>query len=114
TTTSDIGGRFATPRANPRTTRVLFQGPTAYLGKLHAHVTELQPGGGYSAHADKYDVAIILFSGTVETLGKTVGPGGSIYYSAGQLHGMRNVGDNPAKYLVIEFHGERAARPAAR
>ena len=31
TTLSDIGGRFAAPRGTPRTTRVLFEGPTAYL-----------------------------------------------------------------------------------
>jgi quercetin dioxygenase-like cupin family protein len=81
---------------------------------LHAHVTELQPGGGYDAHADKYDVAIIVFSGTVETLGKTLGPGGSVYYAAGQRHGMRNVGKESAKYLVFEFHGPNASRKAAR
>jgi quercetin dioxygenase-like cupin family protein len=91
----------------------LFEGPTAFLGKLHAHVTELQPGGGYPAHADKYDVAIIVFSGTVETLGQRLGPGGSVYYSAGQRHGMRNVGTDPAKYLVFEFHGPHAGRHAA-
>jgi quercetin dioxygenase-like cupin family protein len=94
--------------------RVLFEGPTSFLGKLHAHVTELQPGGGYDAHADKYDVAIIVFSGTVETLGKTLGPGGSVYYAAGQRHGMRNVGKESAKYLVFEFHGPNAGRKATR
>ena len=111
---SDIGGRFAPPRETPFTTRLLFEGPTAYLGKLHAHVTGLQPGAGYPAHADEYDVAIIVFSGTVETLGKTVGPGGSIYYAAGQPHGMRNVGNDPAKYLVFEFHGPQDGGAAAR
>ena len=111
TTLSDIDGRFASQRDTPRTMRVLFEGPTAYLGELHAHVTELQPAAGYPEHADKYDVAIIVFSGTVQTLGKTVGPGGSIYYAAGQRHGMRNVGKDPAKYLVFEFHGPRGRTP---
>jgi quercetin dioxygenase-like cupin family protein len=97
-----------------KTEGVLFEGPTSFLGKLHAHVTELQPGGGYGAHADKYDVAIIVFSGTVETLGKTLGPGGSVYYAAGELHGMRNVGKEAAKYLVFEFHGANAGRKRAR
>lgn len=89
--------------------RRLFEGPTAYLGKLHAHVTDLQPGAGYPPHKDKYDVAILVFSGTVETLGKTVGPGGSIYYAAGESHGMRNVGDEPTRYLVFEFHRAKLA-----
>jgi quercetin dioxygenase-like cupin family protein len=86
-----------------------FEDPTAYLGKLHAHVTDLQPGAGYPAHEDKYDVAILVFSGSVETLGKRVGPGGSIYYAAGEPHGMRNAGDQPARYLVFEFHGPKRA-----
>lgn len=103
----DIGGKTAEINSKPRSMRVLFQGPTAYLGKLHAHVTDLQPGAGYAAHTDKYDVAILVFSGVVETLGQTVGPGGSIWYSAGEPHGMLNVGTEAARYLVLEFHGPK-------
>jgi hypothetical protein len=84
--------------------KLLFQQATDQLPKLHAHLTTLQPGGGYEAHADPYDVAIILFSGEVETVGERVKPLGVIYYSAGELHGMRNVGTVPATYLVFEFH----------
>jgi quercetin dioxygenase-like cupin family protein len=105
----DIGGIDAPQSPKARTGRVVFEDPTAYLGKLHAHVTDLQPGAGYPAHEDKYDVAILVFSGTVETLGKRVGPGGSIYYAAGEPHGMRNAGDQPARYLVFEFHGPKRA-----
>jgi mannose-6-phosphate isomerase-like protein (cupin superfamily) len=50
----------------------------------------------------------------VETLGKTLGPGGSVYYAAGQSHGMRNVGKEAAKYLEFEFHGPNGGRKAAR
>lgn len=85
--------------------RLLFEGPTAHLGKLHAHITELQPGAGYPPHADAYDVAIVVLSGQVETLGQRVEPFGAIYYSAGEMHGMKNVGDTVAHYLVFEFHG---------
>jgi quercetin dioxygenase-like cupin family protein len=85
----------------------LFESQTAYLGKLHAHVTDLQPGVGYAPHKDRHDVAILVFSGQVETLGQRVGPGGSIYYAAGEPHGLRNIGDTPARYLVFEFHGPR-------
>jgi hypothetical protein len=84
--------------------RRLFEGPTAYLGKLHAHVTTLQPGAGYAPHVDAYDVAILTLAGTVETLGERVGPQSVIYYGAGELHGMRNVGPEVARYLVFEFH----------
>jgi mannose-6-phosphate isomerase-like protein (cupin superfamily) len=112
TTIADIGGTSAARDSKPRSIRVLFEAPTAYLGKLHAHVTDLQTDGGYPPHADKYDVAILVFSGTIETLGKTVGPGGSIYYAAGEPHGMRNVGDEPARYLVFEFHGLKPPKEA--
>jgi quercetin dioxygenase-like cupin family protein/mannose-6-phosphate isomerase-like protein (cupin superfamily) len=88
----------------PIAKRVLFEQATQLLGQLHAHLTTLQPGAGYDAHADPYDVAIVLFSGEVETVGERVRPLGLIYYSAGEVHGMRNVGTTPASYLVFEFH----------
>ena len=87
-----------------RAMKLLFQQATDQVPKLHAHLTTLQPGGGYEAHADPYDVAIILLSGEVETVGERVRPLGVIYYSAGEPHGMRNVGAVPATYLVFEFH----------
>lgn len=102
----------ATPRVRPEPMvhKLLFERATDCLGKLHAHLTVLQPGGGYEPHADPYDVAIILLSGEVETVGERVRPLGIIYYSAGELHGMRNVGVTPATYLVFEFHGPVALK----
>jgi mannose-6-phosphate isomerase-like protein (cupin superfamily) len=93
----------------PMAQKLLFQQGTELLVKLHAHLTTLQPGAGYEPHADPYDVAIILLSGEVETVGQRVRPVGVIYYSAGELHGIRNVGTTPATYLVFEFHGPSAA-----
>ncbi len=84
--------------------RRLFEGPTSFLGRLHAHVTTLQPGAGYAPHVDAYDVAILTLSGTVETLGERVEANSVIYYAAGEAHGMRNVGRGVARYLVFEFH----------
>lgn len=86
----------------------IFEQATRGLGKLHAHFTTLQPGGGYAPHVDAYDVAILVLSGEVETLGERVRPLGLIYYAAGESHGMRNVGDTPASYLVFEFHSPAA------
>jgi quercetin dioxygenase-like cupin family protein len=84
---------------------VLFEGPTRYLRKLHSHVTVLESGGGYEPHADAYDVAIVLLEGEVETIGGRAAPHDVIFYRAGEEHGMRNVGDTPARYVVFEFHG---------
>jgi len=82
----------------------IFDHPTGYLRKLHCHVTTLQPGAGYPPHSDAYDAAILLLEGTVETLGRRIGPLGVIFYAAGEPHGMKNVGNALAFYLVFEFH----------
>ncbi len=84
--------------------RLIFEGPTAYLRKLHCHTSTLTPGAGYDLHRDEYDVAIIVLEGTVKTLGKQVGPHGVIFYRAGEPHGMSNTGSSIAKYVVFEFH----------
>lgn len=85
---------------------VIFQSPTLYLGKLNGHLSVLEPGGGYASHRDSYDVAILVLSGKVETLDHLVLPQSVIYYPANELHGMKNPGDDPAVYLVFEFHGK--------
>lgn len=97
-------------------TRTIFQQPTAWLGRLHCHTTQLAPGAGYASHIDAHDVAILMQSGRVETLGQEVGPGSVIYYSAGESHGMRNIADEPVRYLVFEFHAAGVAlrRPPRR
>jgi len=98
----------ALPDNRPIVQTLIFEQATHCLGKLHAHLTTLQPGAGYQAHVDAHDVAIILLSGEVETVGERVKPLGLIYYSAGELHGMKNVGSVPAVYLVFEFHSPAA------
>ena len=85
-------------------TRPLLDGPTALLGKLHSHLTVLAPGGTYESHVDAYDVAFVVLSGTIETIGATAGPSSVLYCAAGEPHGMRNPGAEPARYLVFEFH----------
>ena len=99
-----FGSATAPAGAAPFWTHRVVDGPSAWLGRLHSHLTVLQPGGGYEAHVDAYDVAIVVLSGRVETLGQEVGPLSVIYYAAGEAHGMRNVGTEPARYLVFEFH----------
>jgi uncharacterized cupin superfamily protein len=90
-------------------TRQVFSGPTGSLRKLHCHVSTLAPGAGYEPHTDAYDVAVIILEGEVETLGERVTRNNVIFYAAGEPHGVRNVGEAIAKYLVFEFHGSRAA-----
>jgi hypothetical protein len=84
--------------------RLIFEGATGSLGKLHAHLTVLAPGGGYAPHADAYDVAIVTLDGAIETLGQRVDPMSVVNYAAGEMPGMRTPGSTPARYLVFEFH----------
>jgi len=80
--------------------------PSRHLRKIQIHASRLQPGGGYEPHADAYDVALVVLSGQVESLGQTGNPHDVCFYAAGEMHGIRNTGSDVAEYLVIEFHGD--------
>lgn len=105
-------GEYTPPTLPPRTikTSLVFEGPTAHCDLLHAHRTRVTRGGGYEPHDDEHDVAIVLLSGKVRTLGRTVRAPAVLYYPAGVDHGLRGAGSSPADYLVFEFH--RAREPA--
>ncbi len=85
--------------------RLVFEGRTRHLRKVHCHVTRLVPGGGYELHTDAHDVAIVLLEGRTETLGERITAPCVVFCASGEPHGIRNVGDNRARYLVFEFHG---------
>jgi mannose-6-phosphate isomerase-like protein (cupin superfamily) len=112
-TYAEFPSHLGAPQGTPGrgfATRTILEGPTLYLDKLHCHFTELQPGAGYAPHADPYDVVIVVLHGEVETLGRRVKPAGVVYCAAGEQHGMLNPGTTPARYLVFEFHRQRAPR----
>jgi glyoxylate utilization-related uncharacterized protein len=88
----------------PIALRVLFEGPSAFLGKLQAHVTRIAPGGGYAAHRDDHDVAIFLIEGEIAVLGKRIVAPAVVFFPAGELHDMKALGPREAKYVVWEFH----------
>lgn len=112
TTRVDLRDRHA-PGDKAFRTDLLFEGPTHWLGKLHAHYSEVEPGGGYEAHRDPYDIALVLLSGAIETLGSRVQAPAVVYYAANELHGLRGAGTETARYLVFEFHPPRGG-PAGR
>lgn len=89
---------------DPFATRRLFEGPTNYLGKLHAHLTQVQPGAGYKAHSDSHDVAIVTLCGSLQMAGRRLERDNVIYFPAGEVHGMNNPSSELARYLVFEFH----------
>jgi len=85
--------------------RLVFEGRTGYLKKLHCHVSTLEPLAGYEPHEDPYDVIIIVLDGEVETLRRRAAAHSVIYYAAGEPHGLRNPSETcPAHYAVFELH----------
>jgi quercetin dioxygenase-like cupin family protein len=95
--------------------RSFFKVRTATLEQLEVHVTTLNPGKSpHPPHRHPNEEMLIIRQGTVEALvngdWKRVGPGSVIFFASNQLHGLRNVGTEPAVYHVINF--KTAATPA--
>jgi XRE family transcriptional regulator, regulator of sulfur utilization len=94
--------------------RSFVKEPTATLEELEIHVTTLDPGKmSHPPHKHPNEELIIIRQGTVETLSngewKRAGPGSVIFNASNQLHGLRNVGTEPAIYHVINW--KTAATP---
>lgn len=89
----------------------VLDGGTGQLTRLECHVSELDPGAGYEPHVDAHDVALVLLSGTVETLGVSVAAPAVVFTAGGWPHGIRNPSDETARYAVFEFHGSGAKIP---
>jgi mannose-6-phosphate isomerase-like protein (cupin superfamily) len=99
------GGMEDVP-AKGLSSRLMIEGPTKYLQKLHCHSSTLTAGQGYEPHEDRYDVALVVLEGEIETLDERVGPGSVVLYAAGEPHGMHNPGEVVARYAVFEFHSD--------
>lgn len=91
-----------------RAVRQFFQAPTATLEELELHVTTLQPGTtSHAPHKHPNEELVIIKEGTVEVLVdgqlKRVGPGSVVFNASNQMHSLRNIGDGPATYHVINW-----------
>lgn len=94
--------------------RSFCSAPTATLENLEIHVTTLNPGQQpHPPHHHPNEELIILRRGTVATLSngewKRVGAGSVIFNASNHLHGLKNVGTEPAVYHVINW--KTAATP---
>jgi XRE family transcriptional regulator, regulator of sulfur utilization len=92
--------------------RSIVKGPTATLDELEMHVTTLNPGtASHPPHKHPNEELVILDSGTVEALvngqWKRLGPGSVIFNASNVLHDLRNVGDTPAQYHVINWRTDK-------
>jgi quercetin dioxygenase-like cupin family protein len=96
--------------------RQVIRDPTATLDQLEIHVTTLPPGlESHPPHKHPNEEVIVVREGNVEVLvnGKTrrVGPGAVVFQASNQLHSLRNVGETPAVYHVINWHVAQSSLP---
>jgi quercetin dioxygenase-like cupin family protein len=97
--------------ANGAVSRNAFSGTLATGEVIAAHET-MQPAGTAPnpAHRIQHSELIVVEEGTLEYMhdGKTerAGAGSIIYVALGTLHAVKNVGDGPAKYVVIQIGGD--------
>ena len=104
-----------TPKATETgSVRSVCKSRTATLDELEIHVTTLEPGKSpHPPHRHPNEELVIIRQGTVEAFEngewKRLGPGSVIFSASNQLHGLRNVGSEPAVYHVVNW--KTAATP---
>jgi quercetin dioxygenase-like cupin family protein len=88
--------------------RHVLRAPTATLDELEMHVTTLNPGQtSHPPHRHPNEELIIIHEGTVEAFNQDewirLGKGSIIFNASTELHGIRNVGEGPTTYHVINW-----------
>ena len=97
--------------------RQVFRNPTLTLEELECHITTVKPHmASHAPHQHPQEEMVIIKEGAVEVLvngeWKKVSPGSIAFFSSNQMHGLRNVGDTPATYFVINV--KTAATPKSK
>jgi mannose-6-phosphate isomerase-like protein (cupin superfamily) len=88
--------------------RPILQGQTVDACTFSVHESSLAPGGEpHPPHHHKGEEMFLILDGTLEvTINGAASrvTGGSVaFIGSGDEHGIRNVGEKPAKYYVIEL-----------
>ena len=73
-------------------------------GSVEAHFSCLEPGTGYPAHRDTYDVVAVLLDGELQTFNLSNSAPAVFFFAANTPHGFLNPGTKPATYFVFEFN----------
>lgn len=93
--------------------REVFRGTTQTGCPLAMHISTLPPGQmPHAPHHHRHEEMMLIKEGTLEATisGKSsrVGPGSVIYINSNEEHGLKNVGDVPAQYFVIEIGTDKS------
>ena len=88
--------------------RSVVRQPTRTLDELEMHITTLNPRTtSHPPHTHPNEEMVIVREGTLQAHvnGKevVVGPGSVLFYASMQPHGVKNIGDTPATYFVINW-----------
>ena len=102
-------------KTNPEShmeSRQVFRGETHGGFEIACHITKLAPGHmPHPPHKHLNEEVLFIHEGTVEMTisGKScrIGPGSVAYIHSNEMHGMRNIGDTPAEYFVLELDGQK-------
>jgi quercetin dioxygenase-like cupin family protein len=99
-------------RTNPNGTqsRMIFRGTLSTGESVGAHES-MQPAGTVppKLHEIQHSEFVVIQQGTVEFdhdgKAERAGPGSIIYVAFGTEHAIKNVGDGPARYVIIQVGG---------
>jgi quercetin dioxygenase-like cupin family protein len=88
--------------------RQVVRHPTRTLDELEMHITTLNPNTtSHPPHTHPNEEMVIVREGTLQAHvnGRevVVGPGSVLFYASMQPHGVKNIGDTPATYFVINW-----------
>ncbi len=98
---------FSVTKSNQALQRKYFNGVTHENLPIEVHETELPPGEApHLAHTHVHEEMAVVIAGTLEVFiqgrgTKKLTAGGLVYVASGELHGWKNTGSTPARYLVI-------------
>lgn len=97
--------------ANGGESRDVLRGALATGEAVAVHESVLPVGvPANPQHVIQHSEIITVMEGTVEfergEKAEKVGAGGVIYVAMGTMHTLKNVGDVPAKYLVVQIGGD--------
>lgn len=93
---------------NGHTSRPITKGKTPTGEAVEVHETTLDPGQmPHPPHRHVHSEFWLIREGTVEiTINgqpHRIGPGSAAFAASNDLHGIKNVGDQPAQYFVVEI-----------